>query len=402
MTNAMWMRRGLCLLLALLAVFAVLPQPVRAAEKTVKYADAEFISAYAADAVATCHTYNVMHGSVVDGSYVFRPLDYVTRQEMFRVVYALSNAGKTDRNEMFEWITDMSAFTDKTDVAAWAKSYAGYCISMGLFIGDGSNRLNPRDPITYIECAIVFLRVLGYTQNTLGIRENETQRQWSERVIAEANRLGLFNDVLYYENGRYDQAIFRQDVAVMVANTLQCKVVTHYLVLDEVIYVESDKTLAAHIFGKLSDARATIVGMANGKYQLDNGREVSAADFKAPVEARLGRGIIYKTSENNPCLSWDGALAEETVTLIQASEVQCALRNNLVELKIGDSKHTYAAAADAAVCVFDGSNTGKMLSLAEVSARLAAWQSSPVQVMLRTVVGEDGTLKSIRAIYLAQ
>ncbi|MBR7137439.1 MAG: hypothetical protein IKC99_05215, partial [Clostridia bacterium] len=60
MTKATRMRRGLCLVLALLAVFAVLPQPVRAADKAAKYADAEFISAYAADAVATCHTYNVM------------------------------------------------------------------------------------------------------------------------------------------------------------------------------------------------------------------------------------------------------------------------------------------------------------------------------------------------------
>ncbi len=402
MTKATRMRRALCLLLVLLAVFAVLPQPVRAADKTVQYADAEFISAYAADAVTTSHTYNVMHGSVIDGEYLFRPLDYVTRQEMFRVVYALSNAGKTDRNEMLEWIADMSSFSDKADIAPWAKSYAGYCISMGLFIGDGSNRLNPLNDITYFECAIVFLRVLGYTQNTLAMRADETQPQWRSRVIAEANRLGLFDNVLYYENGRYDQAIFRQDVAVMVANALQCKVVTHYLVLDEVIYVESDKTLAAHIFGKLDDAHALIVGMESGKYRLDNGIEISAADFKAPVEAMLGRGILYKSSPANSCLSWDGTLADETVALVQAKDMHCSLKKRQVEVKIGGTKYTYTVTADDKVCVFDGSNTGAMIALADVPAMLERWKASDIQVVVRTVVTKDGKLQSIRAIYLAQ
>ena len=402
MTKTTCIRRGLCLLLALLALFAVLPQPVMAADKTVQYADAEFISAYAADSVAKVHTYNVMHGSVIDGRYVFRPLDYVTRQEMFRVVYSLGNAGKTDRNEMFEWLTEMSAFVDKDEIAAWAKSYAGYCISMGLFVGDGNNRMNPRDNITYFECAIVFLRVLGYTQNTLAIRADETQEQWRSRVIAEADRLGLFNDVLYYENGRYDQAIFRQDVAVMVANALKCKVVTHFLVLDEVVYVERDETLAEYVFGKVQETRSTVVGISDGKYLLDNGLTIAAPDFKAPVEALLGRQIVYNTAPSNPVLSWIGTLAAETVTEVTANKLQCTLKNRRLELQIGNSKYAYSVNSDDRFWLFDGEKTATAVPVAELPALISAWQTAHPQVMLRTVVGEDGKLQSVRVIYLVQ
>ena len=402
MTKTTRTRRALCLLLAICALFAVLPQPVMAADKAVRYADGEFISAYATESVAKAHTYNVMHGSVIDGRYVFRPLDYVTRQEMFRVVYSLGNAGKTDRNEMFEWLTEMSAFVDKNEIAAWAKSYAGYCISMGLFVGDGSNRLKPRDHITYFECAIVFLRVLGYTQNTLAIRSDETQEQWRSRVIAEADRLGLFANVLYYENGRYDQAIFRQDVAVMVANALKCKVVTHFLVLDEVVYVERDETLAEYVFGKVEETRSTVVGISDGKYLLDNGLTIATYDFKEPVEALLGRQIVYNAAPANLALSWTGSLAAETVTVVTANKLQCTLKNRRIELQIGNAKYAYTVSPDDSIFLFDGGKAGTAVPVSQLPALVATWQSMQSQIMLRMIVGEDETLRSVRVIYLAQ
>ena len=93
---------------------------------------------------------------------------------------------------------------------------------------------------------------------------------------------------------------------------------------------------------------------------------------------------------------------DETVTMVQANNVQCSLKNRQAEIKIGGTKYTYTVTADDKICVFDGSNTGEMMPIADVPAMLAMWKASDVQVVLRTVVGENGKLQSIRAIYLAE
>ncbi|MBR5519448.1 MAG: S-layer homology domain-containing protein [Clostridia bacterium] len=398
--------RALSLLLAFvtaLTLFVALPQTVAAADKTVQYADSAFISAYAADAVDTVRSYNVMHGSVVDGDYVFRPLDYITRQEMFRVVYALGNAGKTERSDLYEMVIDFSAFTDKNQIAAWAKSYAGYCIGMGLFIGDGANHLNPNDPITYLECAIVFLRMLGYSQTTLSVQADETVGAWRKRVISEADRLGLFDGVLYYENGRYDQAIFRQDVAVMVANALQCKVVTYYLVREEVVYVESSETLAQHNFGTRTTDRARIIGMTKDSYLLENGIRIAPADFRGTDKQLLGRTILYQAASANPFLSWDGSLAPgETVTTVAAVGLQGTIKNHRLELKVDNTAASYVMNEADYVCVFDGDDLShsEMLTMEALLERLTVWRTGTTQVMLRVVVGENKTLQSILVVPL--
>ena len=190
--------RWIPLLLAVAAVLGLFGAfaPVSAAAETgaFRYADDAFISAYAKKAVEQCRDYNVMHGSVTGGQHLFRPLDYITRQEMFRVVYSLNNAGKAEKNAMFERIAKTAAFEDKAAIAPWALSYAGYCISTGLFIGDAANRLNPTANITYFECAIVFLRLLGYTQDTLAVLKGETAAQWRQRITALADsRLSLIH-----------------------------------------------------------------------------------------------------------------------------------------------------------------------------------------------------------------
>ena len=136
-------------------------------------------------------------------------------------------------------VAKTSAFEDKGDIAAWAMDSAGYCISTGLFIGDHQNRLNPKANITYFECAIVFLRLIGYTQETLAVQAGETVEQWRLRVTKLADSRGLFNGVLFYANDRYDQKICRQDVAVMCANALNGHTVTFYPVQDEAVYVET-------------------------------------------------------------------------------------------------------------------------------------------------------------------
>lgn len=395
--------RGLWWVLALIlccsAVFAS-PMSAAAAEPTVKYADAAFISDYAADAVQTSRNYNLMHGSVIDGEYLFRPLDYVTRQEMFRVVYSLANAGKTDRIPVMEMVTATSVFVDKDEIAPWARSYAGYCISMGLFIGDGSNRLQPRANITYFECALVFLRMLGYAQETLAVQPDETHAEWRARVTDLADGLGLFNGVLYYENGRYDQAIFRQDVAVMIANLLRCKTVTYYLARDQVFYLETGKTFAEHAFGEITEQKGVVMGLTDTHYLLDNGVTLPAPDFKTTDAALLGRCVRYRSATLNPGLSWEGTLVGgETIALVSVQDVECRLDGREASIRVDTTTCTQSL-TNSVICVFERDHANaELLTPAAFAELLAQWQQTEATMLLRVIIGADKNVQSVRVIY---
>ena len=395
--------RWIPLLLAVAAVLGMFGAfaPVSAAAETgaFRYADDAFISAYAKKAVEQCRDYNVMHGSVIGGQHLFRPLDYITRQEMFRVVYSLNNAGKAETNAMFERIAQTSAFEDKAAIAPWALSYAGYCISTGLFIGDAANRLNPTANITYFECAIVFLRLLGYTQDTLAVLAGETAAQWRQRITALADSRGLFDDVLYYANERYDQMIYRQDVAVMAANTMRCKTVTYYPVQNEgVFYIEGQQTMAERSFGAVAEVSAVIIGMTETGYRLSDGAVVTAPDFRAPDRNCLGRKVVYLSSENNAVLSWDGAFAEgETVTTVPPGEVTLDFSaGGGVMIRLGSRALIYTADEEDIVYTFEASaDSAVAVGYDMLRVSLERYKSMALPVVLRAVVSENGKLQSL-------
>lgn len=388
---------AVAVVLGLFGAFA----PVAAAAETgaFQYADDAFISAYAKNAVEQCRDYNVMHGSVIGGQHLFRPLDYITRQEMFRVVYSLNNAGKAETNAMFERIAQTSAFEDKAAIAPWALSYAGYCISTGLFIGDAANRLNPTANITYFECAIVFLRLLGYTQDTLAVLAGETAAQWRQRITALADSRGLFDDVLYYANERYDQMIYRQDVAVMAANTMRCKTVTYYPVQNEgVFYIEGQQTMAERSFGAVAEVSAVIIGMTETGYRLSDGAVVTAPDFRAPDRNCLGRKVVYLSSENNAVLSWDGAFAEgETVTTVPPGEVTLDFSaGGGVMIRLGSRALIYTADEEDIVYTFEASaDSAVAVGYDMLRVSLERYKSMALPVVLRAVVSENGKLQSL-------
>ena len=395
-------RRWISLLLAVAAVFGLVaafaPPSVAAETEMVRYDDDVYISAYARDSVYQCRAYNVMHGSVLNGQYLFRPLDFITRQEMFRVVYSLNNAGKTESDALLERIVRTSAFVDKDSVARWAQSYAGYCISTGLFIGDENNRLNPTANITYFECAIVFLRILGYTQDTLAVAAGETVEQWRQRVVALANKHGLFDNVLYSANERYDQMIYRQDVAVMVANVMRCKTVAYYLVQNEGVYVEEQRTMAERSFGSVVEVSAVVTGITETGYLLSDGRKVTTPDFGTPDRACLGRKIEYLSSENNRVLSWDGSVvAGETVTTVPPQEIALEFSaGGGVFIRLGSRALIYTEEEGDAVYVFEAdSDNADTVDYETLRVYLERLKSMALPVVVRAVVSENGKLQSI-------
>lgn len=392
-------KRFLPLFLVMLAVLGLLTAvPVAASgSEAVSYADEAFISNYAKDAVALCRRYNVMHGANTEGCFVFRPLDAITRQEIFRVVYALNNAGKTEKSLLLEMVAKTSAFEDKGDIAAWAMDSAGYCISTGLFIGDHQNRLNPKANITYFECAIVFLRLIGYTQETLAVQAGETVEQWRLRVTKLADSRGLFNGVLFYANDRYDQKICRQDVAVMCANALNGHTVTFYPVQDEAVYVENQKTLAEQSFGELQDQTAIIVGLSQSGYRLSDGNSLPTPDYGKPETDSLGRRITYAAADNNPALSWDGAFAEgESTVMAMASDVVVELRTGGVMIRIGGRALIYSVtAADVVYLCHAETGAAEAVSYEYFRTAVAKYQQGSDPVLFRAVINENGMLQSV-------
>lgn len=391
--------RFLPLFLSLLTVLALLTAVPVAADgsEAAAYADEAFISNYARDAVALCRRYNVMHGANTGGRFVFRPLDAITRQEIFRVVYALNNAGKTEKSPLLEMVAKTSAFEDKGDIAAWALDSAGYCISTGLFIGDHQNRLNPKANITYFECAIVFLRLIGYTQETLAVQEGETVEQWRQRVTQLADSRGLFNGVLFYANDRYDQKICRQDVAVMCANALNGHTVTFYPVQDEAVYVENQKTLAEQSFGALQEQAAIIVALSADGYLLSDGKSLPAPDYGKPETDSLGRRIIYTVADNNPALSWDGAFAEgESTVMAMASDVVVELGAGGVMIRIGGRALIYSVtAADVVYLCRAETGTAEAVSYERFRTAIARYQQETDPVLFRAIINENGMLQSV-------
>lgn len=86
---------------------------------------------------------------VGDNDDTVRPTDEITRQEVAVVITRL--------NELEE-NTDISAFTDKDEIADWAVGFVGAVKEAGYMIGDDNNNFNPTNDITRAEALVTLDR----------------------------------------------------------------------------------------------------------------------------------------------------------------------------------------------------------------------------------------------------
>ena len=186
---------------------ALKPEPVAGDEWTKK-------------AIDTVYNLDIMRG---DENGDMHLEDYLTREEMFSIMYRLNEAvGLMDDDAQNTWNSLWTALRDlvgDTDnVAFWAKAYAAYNWFNKIFTGDEYGNLNPKGTLSYYECLTVMLRALGYTNDVL-----LANGQWRTNVLMCGLDAGLLN---YIPTVDFDAPIIRRHIAIMIYNALQAYTVT--------------------------------------------------------------------------------------------------------------------------------------------------------------------------------
>ena len=129
--------------------------------------------------------------------------DKVSRAECAKIVVASS----TYRN-MVEMDKKSSPFSDVT-YQHWAAPYVTVGIKYGLFRGYMDATFRPSNTVLFEEALVMFLRVLGYTDEDMG-------NDWPYSQIETAKKAGLLNNV----NKSAGQELNRYDIATIAYNTL--------------------------------------------------------------------------------------------------------------------------------------------------------------------------------------
>lgn len=238
------------------------------------YSDDAAVASHARQAVTLMYDLDVMRG---DGNS-FRPDDLLTREEMFRIMFSLTSVGgvMTDgENTLYagKLAALASGLRDSGDIAYWAKSYAAYALEGGYFLGNGNGQLNPKGNLTYIECATVLLRLLGYKESDFHAGCTADECYWTSNaaILAQAN--GLFDGLPTVDTGA---RITRQNIALMISNALSAVHSTD----------AGARTLIELLFGIPSAAsvekRAILVSCdSNGKYTDINGKTYNFGSYGA-------------------------------------------------------------------------------------------------------------------------
>lgn len=129
--------------------------------------------------------------------------EMVSRAECAKIVVASS----TYRN-MVEKNKKSSPFSDVT-YQHWASPYVTVGIKYGLFKGYMDATFRPSNTVLFEEALVMFLRVLGYTDEDMGT-------DWPYSQIETAKKAGILNNV----NKSAGQQLNRYDIATIAYNTL--------------------------------------------------------------------------------------------------------------------------------------------------------------------------------------
>ena len=82
----------------------------------------------------------------------FAPSERVTREQIAAILWRWE--GKPEAS------TDISAFPDSAEISGYAANAMAWAVENGLFRGDETGRLNPKNTATRAEYAIILMRFL--------------------------------------------------------------------------------------------------------------------------------------------------------------------------------------------------------------------------------------------------
>ncbi len=136
--------------MAMVMVRLIGANPANYSKETLPYTDAASISAWALDAVKTCHALGIFTGSDEWSSLNFNPKKAITRQDaMVLFARALELSGTAD----------LSRFADGDRVTEYAKAGVQAAVAAGLVQGNTQGELRPKDTINRAEMAAICSRV---------------------------------------------------------------------------------------------------------------------------------------------------------------------------------------------------------------------------------------------------
>lgn len=186
-----------------------IPQTAYAAEDTkidVKKLIADIEDKDVKEAVSRLAAFEIIHGKE-DGKY--HPEDMVTREEFAKILVTslkMDTAAKAGLG-----------FTHFKDVEAtrWSAGYIGIAAGHGLIKGYPDGTFKPANQVSYAEAITMLVRALGYKDEFLS-------GQWPANYLAKAGEKEITKKVKFTDAYGFAN---RGDVAIMVNNTLDAKVV---------------------------------------------------------------------------------------------------------------------------------------------------------------------------------
>ena len=193
--------------LALILVVATLFSFVAMTASAKEFEDSDKISY--AEAVDVLSNIGIIDGYTND---TFRPTNNIKRSEMAKMIAVLSNAGKDDMGDLYDYACK---FADVKDNSNWAKSYIAYCNQKGIVAGRNATTFDPEGKVTGIETAKMLLVVMGFDAETQGY----VGTGWKTHVLADADKVGLLDN--FAADFEPDRAITREEAAQMMLNALE-------------------------------------------------------------------------------------------------------------------------------------------------------------------------------------
>jgi hypothetical protein len=134
----------------------------------------------------------------------FKPDNTITRAEMAKIVTIVAG--------YYEYSKNMTSVYDDMK-GHWAESYVELANVLNIVKGTSSNTYGPDNFITFEEAITMIVRLLGYTDESLG-------GDWPSNYYAKAIELNLFQNI----SNRTGYAS-RGDISIMLYNALNCSLV---------------------------------------------------------------------------------------------------------------------------------------------------------------------------------
>ena len=158
----------------------------------------------------------------------FRPKEKMTRAEMAKIAYKLTNKGKEEEKSV-----EKSAFKD-VEEWHWAKGYINYCKEKGYINGVGENRYESEREITLKEVSLILNRIMPEYKKYDNIGAPQREKEEEAIATAEATRERIAK--LIYE------AIFRKyKTKTYGEKELGFEKVKGVIVANEEKYIEIDE-----------------------------------------------------------------------------------------------------------------------------------------------------------------